>query len=313
MAFFLVGANVAAIITKPPASTDFVRYVGGFGDKLAFIPVLNSEQWLPFLFGVAGAALAAGLLAFLLSIPALRLREDYLAIATIGIAELLRRITIEEGGLVNGTRGLTGIPRPLAGLVEPGEYKFVIFAIALVTLIIVYFAVERAIRSPWGRVLRAVREDELATAASGKNVFSFKSQGFVVGAMIMGIGGALYAYANGAVSPTTFTHFFGTFIFWAMLMAGGSGNNKGAILGAYVIWGFWTITLQLQGYDLPGVVSSRIFFIRDFLLGSLIVAVLLLRPQGLLPEERRVSIWVERFARRSDKLEPAQPETRAPP
>ena len=313
MAFFLVGANVAAIITKPPASSEFVRYVGGFGDKLAFIPVLNSDQWLPFLFGVAGAAFAAGLLAFLLSIPALRLREDYLAIATIGIAELLRRITIEEQGLVNGTRGLTGIPRPLAGLVEPGEYRFVIFAIALGTLIIVYFAVERAIRSPWGRVLRAVREDELATAASGKNVFSFKSQGFVVGAMIMGIGGALYAYANGAVSPTTFTHFFGTFIFWAMLMAGGSGNNKGAILGAYVIWGFWTITLQLQGYDLPGVVSSRIFFIRDFLLGSLIVAVLLLRPQGLLPEERRVSIWVERFTRRPEKLEPAQPETRAPP
>ena len=313
MAFFLVGANVAAIITKPPASTEFVRYVGGFGDKLAFIPLLHSDQWLPFLFGVAGAALAAGLLAFLLSIPALRLREDYLAIATIGIAELLRRITIEEQGLVNGTRGLTGIPRPLAGLVEPGEYKFVIFAIALVTLIIVYFAVERAIRSPWGRVLRAVREDEVATAASGKNVFSFKSQGFVVGAMIMGIGGALYAYANGAVSPTTFTHFFGTFIFWAMLMAGGSGNNKGAILGAYVIWGFWTITLQLQGYDMPGVISSRIFFIRDFLLGSLIVAVLLLRPQGLLPQERRVSIWVERFTKRTDSLEPAQPETRAPP
>ena len=313
MAFFLVGANVAAIITKPPASTEYVRYVGGFGDKLAFIPVLNSDQWLPFLFGAAGAALAAGLLAFLLSIPALRLREDYLAIATIGIAELLRRITIEEQGLVNGTRGLTGIPRPLAGLVDPSEYRFVILAIAVVTLVIVYFAVERAIRSPWGRVLRAVREDELATAASGKNVFSFKSQGFVVGAMIMGIGGALYAYANGAVSPTTFTHFFGTFIFWAMLMAGGSGNNKGAILGAYVIWGFWTITLQLQGYDMPGVISSRIFFIRDFLLGSLIVAVLLLRPQGLLPEERRVSIWVERFTKRTDRLEPAQPETRAPP
>ena len=313
MAFFLVGANVAAIITKPPASTEYVRYVGGFGDKLAFIPVLNSDQWLPFLFGAAGAALAAGLLAFLLSIPALRLREDYLAIATIGIAELLRRITIEEQGLVNGTRGLTGIPRPLAGLVDPSEYRFVILAIAVVTLVIVYIAVERAIRSPWGRVLRAVREDELATAASGKNVFSFKSQGFVVGAMIMGIGGALYAYANGAVSPTTFTHFFGTFIFWAMLMAGGSGNNKGAILGAYVIWGFWTITLQLQGYDMPGVISSRIFFIRDFLLGSLIVAVLLLRPQGLLPEERRVSIWVERFTKRTDRLEPAQPETRAPP
>jgi len=303
MAFFLVGANAAAIITKPPASTQYVRYVGGFGDKLDFIPLLDSAQWLPFLFGVAGAAVFSGIVAFLLSIPMLRLREDYLAIVTIGIAELLRRITIEERGLVNGTRGLTGIPRPLGDLVETSDYKFVILAIAVVTLLIVYLVIERGIRSPWGRVLRALREDELTTAASGKNVFSFKSQGFVVGAMIMGIGGAIYAYANGAISPDTFTHFFGTFIFWAMLMVGGSGNNKGAILGAYIVWGFWIITLQLQGYTpqhpgplgfaLPDVVQSRIFFIRDFTLGALIVVVLLLRPQGLLPEERRVSVFAE--------------------
>jgi branched-chain amino acid transport system permease protein len=307
MAFFLVGANTAAIITEPPASTEYVQYVGGFGNKLAFLPILDSSQWLPFLFGVVGAAVFAGVLALLLSIPTLRLREDYLAIATIGIAELLRRITIEEGGLVNGTRGLTGIPRPLGDLVSTSDYKFVMLGIAVVTLVLVYVAVERGIRSPWGRVLRALREDELATAASGKNVFAFKSQGFIVGAMIMGIGGAIYAYANGAISPDTFTHFFGTFIFWAMLMVGGSGNNKGAVLGAYVVWGFWTITLQLQGYTpehpgplgfaLPDAVQSRIFFIRDFVLGVLIVVVLLLRPQGLLPEERRVSIWVERHAK----------------
>jgi branched-chain amino acid transport system permease protein len=308
MAFFLVGANAAAIITKPPASTEYVRYIGGFGNKLAFIPVLDSAQWLPFLFGVAGAAIFAGILAFLVSIPALRLREDYLAIATIGVAELLRRVTIEERGLVNGTRGLTGIPRPLGDLVDTADYKYVMLGIAALTLIVVYFAIERGIRSPWGRVLRALREDELTTAASGKNVFAFKSQGFVVGAMIMGIGGAIYAYANGAVSPDTFTHFFGTFIFWAMLIVGGSGNNKGAILGAYVVWGFWTITLQVQGYPLPTVISSRIFFIRDFLLGSLIVTVLLLRPQGLLPEERRVSIWVERQAKRLGGARPPPEE-----
>lgn len=313
MAFFLVGANAAAIITKPAASTEYVRYVGGFGEKLSFLPFLNSDQWLPFLFGVAGAALVAGVLAFLLSISALRLREDYLAIATIGIAELLRRITIEERGLVNGTRGLTGIPRPLDDLVEPGDElvifgtsiitfdKLLILGIAAFTLILVYIVIERGIRSPWGRVLRALREDELTTAASGKNVFAFKSQGFVAGAMIMGIGGAIYAFANRAISPDTFTHFFGTFIFWAMLMVGGSGNNKGAILGAYIVWGFWIITLQLQGYPLPVVVSSRIFFIRDFILGALIIVVLLLRPQGLMPEERRVSIWVERHVKRLDR------------
>ena len=318
MAFFLVGANTAAIITKPPASGEFVQYVGGFGDKLDFIPYLDSDQWLPFLIGAAGAALACGILAFLLSIPALRLRQDYLAIATIGIAELLRRVTIEERGLVNGSRGLPGIPRPLGGLEiptpwgrlgdNPDEYKFIILGIVVIVLIIVYIAVERGIRSPWGRVLRALREDELTTAASGKNVFAFKSQGFVLGAMIMGVGGAMYSFANSSISPDNFTHFFGTFIFWAMLIVGGSGNNKGAILGAYMVWGLWTITLQIQGYDIPTVLSSRIFFIRDFLLGALIVIVLLLRPRGLLPEERRVSIWVERHTRRLRRSGPAEAE-----
>jgi branched-chain amino acid transport system permease protein len=314
LAFFLVGANVAAIITKPPASGEFVEYVGGFGDALDIIPALDSDQWFPFLVGIGGAAVACGVLAFLLSIPALRLREDYLAITTIGIAELLRRITIEERWLVNGTRGLPGIPRPLGGWVEPDEYKFVIFGIAVVVLIIVFLAVERGIRSPWGRVLRALREDELTTAASGKNVFAFKSQGFVLGAMIMGVGGAMYGYAFSSISPDTFTHFFATFIFWAMLMVGGSGNNKGAILGAYVVWGLWNITLQLQAYDLPAVIGTRIFFIRDFVLGSLIVIVLLLRPQGLVPEERRVSMWVERHTRRLHRREPLATEgPKAPP
>jgi branched-chain amino acid transport system permease protein len=319
MAFFLVGAYAAAIITKSPAS-GVDQYVGGYGDKLDFIPGLDSEQWLPFLFGVAGAAVFAGVLAFLLSIPALRLREDYLAIATIGIAELLRRVTIEQPTLVNGTRALKGIPRPLGGWSvptpwgrlgdEPDEYKFVIFFIAVVVLILVYVAVERGSRSPWGRVLRALREDELTTAASGKNVFSFKSQGFILGAMIMGIGGAIYAYANSVLSPTTFSHFFATFIFWAMLMVGGSGNNKGAILGAYMVWGLWTVTANLQGYDLPAALSDRIPFIRPFVVGALIVVVLLLRPRGLLPEERRVSIWVERYIKR---VKPAAAKPEATP
>lgn len=304
MAFFLVGANTAAIITKSPADTDFVQYIGGYGDKLDFLPMLDSDQWLPALFGLAGAAIVCGILAFFLSIPALRLREDYLAIATIGFAEVMRRITIEERGLVNGTRGLTGIPRPLSNLVDPGDYTYVILGIAVVILIVVYVALDRGIRSPWGRVLRAVREDELTTAASGKNVFAFKSQSFVVGAMIMGVGGAVYAYAVSSISPTTFNHFFGTFIFWAMLIVGGSGNNKGAMLGAYIVWGFWTITQQLKGYDLPDFLDFRIFFIRDLLIGSLIVAVLLLRPQGLLPEEKRVSSWLDRRVRGSRQRAP---------
>jgi branched-chain amino acid transport system permease protein len=309
MAFFLVGAYTAAIVTKSPAA-GVDTYVGGFGDDLDLVPALATDQWLPFLVGVIVAAIFSGVLAFLLSIPALRLREDYLAIVTIGIAELLRRVTIEEQGLVNGTRALTGIPRPLADVVSPRDYNFVILVIVVVVLILVYLVIERGIRSPWGRVLRALREDELTTAASGKSVFSFKSQSFVVGAMVMGVGGAMYAYAFNVLSPGTFTHFFGTFIFWAMLMVGGSGNNRGAIVGAYVVWGLWVITLQLQGYDLPEAFGGRIPYIRELIMGSLIVIVLLVRPHGLVPEERRVSIWVERHARRSGHSGGESPQLR---
>jgi len=309
MGFFLLGAYTAAIVTKSPAEGAFTEYIGGFGDKLDLLPFLASDQWLPHLVGLAAAALLAGLLALVLAIPTLHLREDYLAIATIGVAELLRRITIQETALVNGTRGLTGIPRPLHGLAAAGDYEYVLFGIAIVALVLTYLMLERAIRSPWGRVLLALREDEEATEASGKNVFAFKTQSFVIGSMIMGAGGAIYAYSVSSLTPEVFTHFFATFLFWAMLILGGSGNNKGAIAGAYVVWGFWTITLQLQGYDLGETVETRMPYIREFVLGALIVGMLLLRPAGLLPQERRVSLWLDRrirALRAAERRKPAE-------
>ncbi len=317
VAFFMVGAYTAAIITKGPATTEYVRYVGGFGDNLDFIPFLDSEQWLPFLFGTAGAAIVSGALAFLLSIPTLRLREDYLAIAMIGIAELLRRVVIEEKGLVNSDRGLIGIPAPLEDLVNPPEYKFIFFGVAVALVIFILIALETASRSPWGRVLKAIREDETTAAAAGKDIFGFKMQSFVVGAMIMGIGGAAYAYYSRSVSPDAFTHFFGTFLIWAMLIVGGSGNNKGAILGAYIVWGFYSVTGLMRAYFADWgleFLELRMSFIRDLVVGALIVIVLLLRPAGLLPEERRVSL----FMKREDKQpgppgEPESGQTRSPP
>jgi branched-chain amino acid transport system permease protein len=109
----------------------------------------------------------------------------------------------------------------------------------------------------------------------------------------MGAAGALFAFQQGAVSPETFTHFFGTFIFWAMLIAGGSGNMVGAIVGVYVIWGLWSTTLQLQGFDLPAFVEGRIPHLRDTLVGVIIVVVLLINPRGLVPERARVSRWLD--------------------
>ena len=309
VAFFMVGAYTAAIITKGPAIPPYERYVGGFGEYLDFIPFLDSEQWLPFLFGTAGAAIVAGALAFVLSIPTLRLRADYLAIATIGIAELLRRVAIEERGLVNSDRAMIGIPAPLEDLVNPPEYKFIFFGVVVGLVIFILIALEMASRSPWGRVLRAIREDETTAAAAGKDIFGFKMQSFVVGAMIMGIAGAAYAYYSRSVSPDAFTHFFGTFLIWAMLIVGGSGNNKGAILGAYIVWGFYSVTGLMRAYFADWgleFLELRMYYIRDLVVGALIVTVLLFRPAGLLPEERRVSLFMQREGKQRGP--PGEPE-----
>ncbi len=296
VAFFMVGAYTSALVTKEPSSSEFVKYVGGLNLAEGLGP-LNLHGLTGFILGALAAAVVSGIVAFLIAIPALRLREDYLAIATIGVAEVFRRIAIEEEGLVNGTRGLTGIPRPLHDLVSPPDYKFIYLAIAVVVLVIIFIAIERGARSPWGRVLKAIREDELATAASGKNIFAFRMQAFVLGAMIMGIGGAVYSANQGSIVPDTFSHFFGTFIIWAMLMVGGSGSNRGAILGAYVVWGFWTLTGLVQPH-LPAALEARTSYIRDLLIGLLIVVTLLLRPHGLMGEEKRVSLFAEQESKR---------------
>ena len=305
--FFMVGAYTAGIVTKEQDNSDYADYIGGFGPSLDLVPALATDQWLPFVVAVLAAGLVCGVLAFLVAIPTLRLREDYLAITTIGIAELLRRITIEETWLVNGTRVLGSIPQPLSDVVDSGDYKYLYLGLSVGFLALIYFALERSVRSPWGRVLRALREDELSTAASGKNVFAFKTQAFVLGGVIMGMGGAMFAFQNRAISPDTFTHFFGTFLIWTMIIVGGSGNLGGAIVGAYVIRGFlWSVDL-VQGYELPELLETRIPFLSDLAIGVLIVGTLLVMPRGLLPEERRVSIWVERRVRRKGS------ETRAPP
>ena len=279
--FFCIGAYTSALITTPEPTGTYARYVHQiFGLDL------------PFVVGVLGAAVVCGIVAFLIGIPTLRLGEDYLAIATLGIAETIRLIFNNERWLANGPRGLMGLPQPLQGLVDSGYYNYLYMIIIAIVMVMVYLSIERAIRSPWGRVLRAIREDEVSAATSGKNVFSFKMQSLVFGAMLMGIGGALYAHYTKAISPDVFTPLYGTFIIWVMLMAGGSGNNKGAILGAYVVWGVWIGTKFMTDL-LPYTLKARAPYIRFLLIGILLEIILIYRPQGLLGEERKISKMVE--------------------
>ncbi len=275
--FFCIGAYTSAMITTPMPSGIYAQYVHQiFG--------LN----LPFIFGLLGAAIVCGIVALLIGIPTLRLGEDYLAIATLGIAETIRLIFNNEQWLANGPRGLMDMPQPFHSLVRPQNYNYIYLIITVLVMAIIYIAIEKAIRSPWGRVLRAIREDEGSASMSGKDVFNFKMQSLIFGSMVMGIAGALYAHYTKAISPSVFTPLYGTFIIWVMLMAGGSGNNKGAILGAYVIWGIWVGTKFMTDF-LPYTLQSRAPYIRFLIIGILLEIILIYRPQGLLGEEKRVS------------------------
>ncbi len=264
-AFFAVGAYTAAILTTP-ASPD---HLGGF-------------DW-PFLAGLPVAMIVAGVLALGVGLVTLNLRSDYLAIATIGIAEIVRLGLKNEAWLTNGVRGIPAIPNPLDGVIAIDAglgYLLVLMALVAAS----YFVIQRLFRSPWARILRAIRANEPAVTAAGKSVLRFRVEAFVVGSMFMGLGGALYAHFTGFISPGAFDPMFATFVVWVMLIAGGSGNNRGAILGALVIWGVWTLSDSLTDL-LPEFLSTRAASLRIFLIGLLLEIILLTRPQGIWPEK----------------------------
>ena len=264
-AFFAVGAYASAILTTPSSPL----HLGGYG--------------MPFIVGAVGAMFVAGVVALLIGLITLNLRTDYLAIATIGIAEIVRLFLKSEDWLTNGVRGIAGIPKPLMGLVEGGD-QVLYMSLVLGLVVIVYIAAESGYYSPWGRVLRAIREDEPATLAAGKNVLSFRLQAFVIGSMVMGLAGALYAHFVQFISPEAFRPEFATFLVWVMLLAGGSANNRGAILGALVIWLVWSGTELVTG-RLPAEWVLRAGPLRVLLIGILLQVIILTRPEGLLPEK----------------------------
>ena len=280
--FFALGAYTAALMTtQPPDPALFEDFkFGGNWSEIGFLD-LGIDLW--FFLGLGAAAAVCGIIALVIGYVTLRLRDDYLAIATLGVAETVRLFFLNEKWAANGSKGLYRIPKFLGDWVSPEHYDYLYLAVVLVVLAVLFLAVERAVKSPWGRVLRAIREDETAAEASGKNVFRFKLQAFILGAVIMGIGGALFAHNVRFLSPLTFDPLLATFVIWAMLMVGGSGNNRGAVLGAFVVWGIWSGTQFL-----PGVFSDP--NLRLFMIGALIVAVIMVRPGGILGEERRVAL-----------------------
>ena len=143
-------------------------------------------------------------------------------------------------------------------------------------------------RSPWGRVLRAIREDEAAAAALGKNARVYRLQAFVLGGAIMGLAGAMQAHFIGFIAPDNYLSAL-TFQVWAMLIVGGAGNNRGALLGAVVVWGLWSGSSALIAAVVPAADQARAAALQIVMIGVLLAVILLLRPRGLLGERMTVS------------------------
>jgi branched-chain amino acid transport system permease protein len=269
--FVAVGAYTSAILTAPPSP-----------DRLGGL------AW-PIAVGWVGAALAAGVVALGVGLVTLRLRHDYLAIATFGIAVTIQLLAVNLIPLTGGPFGIHGVPRPFSGLVAAPLGRNVAYVTLVIALVAgVYLALERLVQSPWGRVLRGIREDEAAAAALGKPAAVFRLQAFTLGAMVMGLAGAVYAHFIGFVAPEDFLSIL-TFQVWTMLVVGGSGNNRGAIAGAVAVWALWTASGAALTAVLPQELQARSAALQTVVIGVVLAAVLLVRPRGLLGEATVVS------------------------
>jgi len=282
---------------------------------------------LPLPVGMFVAMVASAVIAGVIGLICIRLRSDYLAIATIGIAEIIKLILKNETEVTNGPRGINKIPRAWEHFSEERFYSswpmswfntpdgWAVFfdalphwwwqpcfaATVLFCMYVIYRMLERARISPWGRMMTAIRENEPAARAAGKNVTARRVEAFVIGAAIMGFAGALFAQHLRLIEPTnTFDPAKVTFLVWVMLILGGSGNNRGAMLGAFLIWTIWSASelmisgiIDLAGYVFQtfdtGLLATRARFLRMMLIGILMQVVLQKYPAGILPEVRPAS------------------------
>jgi branched-chain amino acid transport system permease protein len=277
--FVAVGAYTSAILTTPPID----GRLGGLGWPVAL-------GWLAAMVTSGLAGLAVGLLT-------LRLRDDYLAITTFGVAVVIQLAALNLQPLTGGPFGVQFIPKPLEGLLGTGTpWTLAYLALCGAVLGGAWWALERLVRSPWGRVLRAVREDEGAAASLGKSAFVVRLQAFTLGSMLMGLGGALQAHFVGYIAPEDFLPIL-TFQLWAMLIVGGSGNNRGAVAGAFVVWAVWSAAGTLLRGWIPVGEQARAAALQVVLIGILIAWMLVLRPRGLLGEELAVSRHAEQRPR----------------
>ncbi|MEO0765755.1 MAG: branched-chain amino acid ABC transporter permease, partial [Pseudomonadota bacterium] len=294
--------GVQAVEAINPANAG---YLGGLG-----LPVLVAWP--------VGGLLAAGA-AWIIGKTALGLRSDYLAIATLGIAEIIIAVMKNEDWLARGVKNVVGLPRPApyeidlqndpsfveraAGLgLDPVTastiwVKLIYAGLFAVVLIALFILAQRALHSPWGRMMRAIRDNEVAAEAMGKDVTARHLQVFVLGSAICGIAGAMMTTLDGQLTPGSYQPLRFTFLVWVMVIVGGSGSNLGSVLGGFLIWWLW-VMVEPIGLGLMQLITSGMaegYWLRDHLLdsaahmrlltmGFVLILVLRFSPRGLIPE-----------------------------
>jgi len=232
--------------------------------------------------GIAAAALAAAGAGAAVALATARLRGDYLAIITLGFSEVVRLVASNELWLTNGTDGISGIPGPWRGRVAPQTFNVIYLAMVVLAVLAVLAVCERIRHSPYGRVLRAIRDDDQVAAVAGKRVIAFKVQAFAVSAAILGLAGALWGHYTSFIAPDVFTPLVTIYVVLA-LTAGGTGNNVGAVLGAALVIFLMEGTRFATGW-LVGLAPVQVAALREALIGAALLVVLRVRPRGLLPE-----------------------------
>jgi branched-chain amino acid transport system permease protein len=261
----------------------------------AYTYALLSQLGVPFYLCLIAGALISAIFGLLISLPALRLRADYLAIAVLAFGEILRLIVKAEVWLAGGDWGISVSPVfPWTG--SEFIYRLENMGLTYLCLFISFLVAQLLANSPYGRVMRAIREDEMAAEALGKARARYKAQAFMLGSAMSGVAGGLYAQYLQCIVPSMFMPMV-TFTVWIMVLLGGPANNWGALLGAGLVELFDRGSNIAVGYmDLP-IVPGNLQYI---LFGALIIFVLLYRPQGLLKESqiRTKALEATRHARR---------------
>lgn len=292
----------------------YILYRSQLDPAAAYIESAAGGGWIgglgghPVLGWIFGGVLAAGI-AYVVGKICLGLRTDYLAIATIGISEIIRALIKNMDWLTRGTLTVSPIPwpTPLPQDLQAGGMPIAdslllaragYLALALVVLALVLWLISRAYAGPWGRMMRAIRDNHVAASSMGKDVTSRQLEIFIFGSVLMGIGGAMLVSFVQIFDPSSYQPINHTFLIWVMVIVGGAGNNWGALFGAVLIWLVWVISEPLSKavFDLVSVwstnmgwgaipeIEARSAQMRVFVLGLVITIALRFAPRGLIPE-----------------------------